>query len=141
MRTRILWQVGQWTDVADKLTLLTEVWPLQLAARSPTVTGRLCSIAFDDEVNFLALVDAILPLVSSDVGGGLMLPLAKDKEGKIFNRYPEHVLALLSAVLPMDASKWPYGTDAVLQRLQKTSTRINKDARMIALRRRLTRSQ
>lgn len=140
MRSRILWQVGQWPDVADKLTLLSEVWPLQLAARSATVNGRLCSIAFNDELNFSALVDAILPLVSPD-GGGLTLPLAKDKEAEIFDRYPEHVLALLSVVLPADASKWPYGIDAALQRLQKVSIKISKDARMTELRGRLARSR
>jgi hypothetical protein len=58
MRTHILWHVDKWPSIEDKLTLLKDVWPLQLAARSPAVTGRLCTIAFDNEANFPALVDA-----------------------------------------------------------------------------------
>lgn len=141
IRTRILWQVSQWTNIEEKLILLKEVWPLQLAARSPTVTGRLCTIAFGDEENFPALVDAILPLVSPHEGGGLMLPLAQGDQSKAFERYPEHVLALLSVVLPLDASKWPYGADMALHRLQQTSKSINRDTRMIELKRRLSRSR
>lgn len=141
MRTHILWHVDRWKDIAEKLTLLKEVWPLQLAARSPPVTGRLCTIAFNDETNFPALVDAILPLVSPNAGGSLMLPLIRGNESKLFERYPEHVLKLISAVLPMDASKWPYGIDVALERLRNTSKRINKDARMIELKRRLSQSR
>jgi len=141
MRSRILWQVGQWKEVIDKLTLLTEVWPLQLAARSATVNLRLCAIAFNDEPNFPALVDAILPLVSPHEGGGQILPLAKDKEAEIFDRHPGHVLALLSVVLPDDATKWPYGMDAALGRLQKAASSIAKDARLIELKGRLARSR
>jgi hypothetical protein len=141
MRTHILWQVQQWKDIGEKLVLLREVWPLQLAARSPAVTERLCTIAFNDEPNFPALVEAILPLISPNDGGRLMLPLARDNQDKIFERYPEHVLALLSVVLPVEASKWPYGIDAALLHLSKTSKRINKDPRMIELRRRLTLSR
>jgi hypothetical protein len=141
MRMHILWHVYQWSAVEEKLTLLKEVWPLQLTARSPAVTGRLCMIAFKEKDNFPALVDAILPLVSPGGGTSLMLPLAPDEESVIFERYPEHVLHLLSAVLPSDASKWPYGIDAALERLSKASGQIGKHPRMIELKARLARSR
>jgi hypothetical protein len=141
MRTHILWHVYKWSDIEERLTLLREVWPLQLAARSAAVTGRLCMIAFNDATNFPALVDAILPLVSPNSGTSLMLPLAGDNETAIFERYPEHVLSLLSAVLPADPSGWPYGIGVVLERLSKLPRPIRKDSRLIELRARLTRSR
>jgi hypothetical protein len=141
MRTRALWQVSRWEDLAEELTLLRTVWPLQLAARGPAVTGRLCSIALDDETNFPALVDAILPLVSLHDGSGMSLSMITDTQSKVFELHPEHALALLSAVLPEDVAKWPYGVDAALQRLQKTSKEISKDPRVVELKRRLTRSR
>ena len=141
MRTHILWRVGQWKNIEEKLVLLREVWPLQLAARSSAVTGRLCTIAFDDEANFPALVEAILPLVSPYDGSSFMLPVQGDGNGNIFDRYPVHVLTLLSVILPLEVSKWPYGTDAALERLRKTSKSISKDPRMVELRRRLIRSR
>jgi hypothetical protein len=140
IRARILWRVGQWNDVSEKLTLLKEVWPLQLVARSPALTGRFCSVAFDDEANFPALVDAILPLVSANHGESQGLPFLSDDQIKLFERFPDHALALLSAVLPLHGSKWPYGIDAALDRIQKTSKRVKIDPRLIELRRRLAQS-
>jgi hypothetical protein len=139
MRTRILWHAQQF-PIAEKLALLRDVWPLQLAARSAIVAGRLCMIAFEDDEHFPELVDAILPLVSPGDGVGIMVPPAAS-ERQIFERYPEHALALLWAVLPIDSSKWPYSMDAVLQQLWKQSTRIRKDSRMVELMRRIGRSQ
>jgi hypothetical protein len=141
IRSRILWRVSQWKDVAEKLTLFKEVWPLQLVARSSALTGRFCSVAFDDEANFPALVEAILPLVSGNHGDSTPIPFLSDDQTKVFERFPSHSLALLLAVLPIDASKWPYGIDTALDRIQKASKRIKIDPRLIELRRRLAQSR
>jgi hypothetical protein len=45
LRTNILWHIGHW-QIDQKLYFLREVWPLQLVARSPIVTDRLCALAF-----------------------------------------------------------------------------------------------
>ena len=140
MRARALWRIGQWKEIDDKLVLLKEAWPLQLAARGYSVTRALCALAFRDEENFPALVEAILPLVSPREDGVPALPHGAESNGKIFDRYPGHVLALLAAVLPIEGSKFPYGTHAALERLCAVSKGIAKDARMIELRRRLARS-
>ena len=138
MRTRILWHAQQFS-IAEKLALLRDVWPLQLAARSAIVAGRLCMMTFGDDEHFPELVDAILPLVSPGDGVGIMVPPPSASVRQIFERYPEHVLALLWAVLPIDPSKWPYGMDAILQQLWKQSTRTRKDSRMVELMRRIGR--
>lgn len=135
MRAHILWHMDHWQLIGDKLALLKNVWPLQLAARSAMVTGRLCQIAFDDDVHFPELVDAILPLVAPFEGGSFAIPGLRGKEGQLFERHPQHVLALLSTVLPADRAKWPYGTAAALQKLSEVAPALQKDARFISLER------
>jgi hypothetical protein len=135
MRTRILWQARQF-PFAEKLHLLKDVWPLQLVARSPIVTGRLCAMAFEDGEHFPELVDAILPLVSQDNAVGIMF-LPDGAIQLVLKRHPEHVLTLLWSVLPLNYSGWPHGIKRVLHQLGKQSARIRKDARMRDLMRRI----
>jgi hypothetical protein len=140
MRTHMLWHVDRW-PIEDKLQILNEVWPLQLVAKNAAVSDRLCAIAFDDEAHFPALVEAILPLLSPYEGGSLMLPLVRDRQSQIFERYPEQVLALLSVVLPSEGMRWPYGAGDVLDRLAKAAPILIRDSRFVDLRRRQTRSR
>jgi hypothetical protein len=137
MRTHMLWHIDRW-PIEDKLTVLKEVWPLQLAAKGPAVSDRLCDIAFDDEENFPALVDAILPLVTPLEGGHLMLPLTRDTKSKIVERFPDQVLTLLSKVLPASVAQWPYGANQAIERLATASPALTKDRRYIALKRRMS---
>jgi hypothetical protein len=141
MRTHIVWLFGKWPEIDEKLIFLKRVWPLQLEARSSIVAGRLCAIAFDDEQNFPSLVENILPIISMHDAKFFSILPNVEKRRRIFERYPEHALALLSHVLPIEASKWPYGMSAALQDLRKASKSIDKDRRMIELRQRLSRSQ
>jgi SIR2-like domain len=137
MRTHMLWHVDRW-PIEEKLAVLKGVWPLQLAAKGSAVTGRLCTIAFDDEKNFPALVDAILPLVSPLEGGSLMLPLTRDDKSKIFERFPDQVLVLLSKVLPTSVAQWPYGAAQAIERLANAKPVLVKDSRFVALKRRMS---
>ncbi len=132
-RTQVLWQVSHWPWLDEKLTLLKEVWPKQIAARTPRVTARLCEIPFNDEENFPVLIDAILPLVSSFGGTSQILPSMTHPQSKILERYPERVLALLWAILPHDAVNWPYGTDDALNRIVSANEELLEDQRMIEL--------
>jgi hypothetical protein len=87
IRTSILRHIGRW-EIAEKLTLLRDVWPLELAARSAAVNSRLVSLAFEDAENFAALVDAILPVLSP-IERGLppLLSIPEDKQIRIFNTF------------------------------------------------------
>ncbi|HVA86928.1 MAG TPA: hypothetical protein VNF73_11515, partial [Candidatus Saccharimonadales bacterium] len=135
-RTQTLWQVAHWPQAEEKVSLLTEVWPKQIAARSPRVTAGLCDIPFDDEENFEVLVAAILPLVSTLEDRTLVVPSMRHPDSTILERYPQKALALLWAVLPQDATNWPYGAGDALLRICSTEGSLLHDHRMIELLRR-----
>ena len=64
--------------------------------------------AFDDEENFLAVADAVIPLLSPVENRGQFLPtVAQDKQERIFARFPRKVLELLCKILPQRSHDWP----------------------------------
>ena len=133
LRTHVLWQIERFEEFAEKITFLRKVWPLQLAVRTPSVVGRLCTLALDDESHFPELVDAILPLVSRADGGSLTLPLTPATDETITKKYPDQVLELLAVVLPDDVTRWPYGVAQTLGRLTQAKPALGSDPRMIRL--------
>jgi hypothetical protein len=132
LRGHVLWHVGHF-EIADKLTFLRHVWPLQLAVRTPLVVGRLCSLAFGDAVHFVELVDAILPLVADGNGDSLILSVIQDSKDTITAAHPEKVLALLSAVLSYNVYRWPYGMDKTFAKIVETDPRLAQDPRYVRL--------
>jgi hypothetical protein len=66
-----------------------------------------------------------------------MLANLQEEDSAIVKAYPKQVLALLSAILPTEVSKWPYGMEGILDRLQQADTFLLKDDRLIELKRRL----
>jgi hypothetical protein len=135
-RAQVLWFVDQFA-YDDKLALLKTVWPLQLAARSPIITGRLCQIAFHDADHFPELVDAILPLTGPLEIRDFTAPQFHEKKPQVFITHPEHVLKLLWHVLPIDTTNWPWGAGAALQRLADLAPQLETDDRLIELQRRM----
>ncbi|HEY8065382.1 MAG TPA: SIR2 family protein [Methylosinus sp.] len=107
MRGSILWQVTKWEKFEDKFYFIHDVWPLQLVARGPTVSNRLCEVAVSDEEHFPQLAAAILPKLTV-VEDGMLYSLAHGNGTKLITRYPHSVLDLMDAILPMSAAKWPY---------------------------------
>jgi hypothetical protein len=132
LRTHVLWQVGHF-ESAEKIAFLQKVWPRQLVVRTPTVVGRLCTLAFDDETHFPELVSAILPLVSEAEAESTALPLPHHRMGEVAEKYPDGALDLLAAVLPREVARWPYGMDQTLERLIKAKPVLVTDPRMIRL--------
>jgi hypothetical protein len=133
LRTHVLWRIERFEDFAEKIAFLRRVWPLQMAARTPAVVSRLCTLAFDDEPHFPELVGAILPLVSRVHGGSLNLPLVRAADETITKNYPDQVLELLAVVLPDDVTRWPYGVAQTLERLTQAKAVLGSDPRMIRL--------
>jgi hypothetical protein len=135
MRTRMLWHVGHW-QLDDKLTLLSEVWPLQLAARSATISGRLLSLIFDNEENFAALADAALPLLSPIVNRDFLSGILYRDRMRVINRYPRKVLAILLEVVPDPPAELPHVIGELLSSLLMADPGLAKDHRFGELRRR-----
>lgn len=132
LRGHVLWHVGHFA-IADKLTFLRQVWPLQIVVRTPLVVGRLCSLAFADAAHFSELADAIMPLVSDANGDNLILPIIQDAKDTITAAYPQKVLALLSAVLSYNVRRWPHGMDKTLTKIAEANPRLAQDQRYMRL--------
>ena len=140
-RSQLVWQLDNWSKSKDQpmlheeaLTFLRNVWPRQVAAKTPGVSARLAELALSHEEHFSEYVDAVVPLVIPIDRDHITLPsLRRSKERSVIESYPEKTLELLDAILPDDGRKWPYGIDAVLNRLGQTS--MASDARLLRLNR------
>jgi hypothetical protein len=124
----------RWSDLLPEF--LEKVWPRQVAAKSPTISARLCDLAFSDEKQFPKLVDIILPLLTKINRDELKLSYLFESKDSVVDLYPEKTLALLDAALPDNATAWPYGIEGVLQRIGEADKSLNTDERLITLRRR-----
>jgi len=145
-RSRILWHAEQWSEESDENggrdwreilpEFIREVWPRQSAARSSTTSARLFDIAFCSEEKFPEISELILPLLGRVDGDRLFLPELRKPESRIVDLYPEQALALLCAVLPGDAARWPYGIEKLLKQLEDAKADLGRDERLISLKRR-----
>ncbi len=136
VRMHTLWQVAQWSSVADKITFLTDVWPKQRVAKNPAVTRRLCEVALKDEAHFPELLDAVIPLLSEPDGTSSTVPHFGAEAQTVLKRFPEKFLTMVWEILSEDATKWPHGTNAVVDLIGDTDPALLHDARLIELKRR-----
>lgn len=115
---------------------LRNVWPVQKAARTPQNSARLIELAFSNEETFMAISEAILPLLSPIERDHIMLPSIRRGEGNIVDRHPERVLEILYLALPENANSWPYEIDATLGRIGEADPSLKQDVRLVELLRR-----
>ncbi|QQO18515.1 SIR2 family protein [Bradyrhizobium diazoefficiens] len=140
LRSQIIWCLERWstedgTWADDALVLLDTVWPRQLAARTARVSSRLCNLAFAQNEKFPQFVDRIVPLITAVEENHMHLPILNSSEVGLFDRYPGEVLRLLSAALPDDARKWPYGMGDALSRIEKADPALKANSKWIELKR------
>lgn len=145
-RAQALWYLERWIEGTDERSgawagllpdLLKDVWPRHKSAKSPKTSARLCDLAFSNAQVFPRIADIVTELVASVSDQHLMLANLQEEDSAIVKAYPKQVLALLSAILPTEVSKWPYGMEGILDRLQQADTFLLKDDRLIELKRRL----
>jgi len=145
-RSHILWQIGRelrnkkkddqkdWS--AWTLELLQDVWPRQRAVKNPTTSARLCELLISDAEAFGKLVDVASPFltkITKDIG----LHFHPGADGNdIAKKHPKRLLALLYAILPDEASDWPYGISEELEKIGVADSRLLSDPRFRELRRR-----
>ncbi|HXE96378.1 MAG TPA: hypothetical protein VN642_08230, partial [Dongiaceae bacterium] len=125
---------NNWTE--NLPIFFTEVWPRQKQAKSPKISAKLCDLAFISEEVFIVVADKILPLVTIIDVEGIFLPHLRVTENNVFEKHPEKTLELLWAVLPENATKWPYGIEDVLAKIREAEPSLLSDARFIELKRR-----
>ena len=141
-RSQIVWQLDTWSKdqsgpwPKEALAFLKEVWPKQIGAKTSGVSIKLAELALSHDEDFPEYVDAILPLVIRIDRDHMRLPtLHRSSERSVIERFPTKTLELLSAILPDDARRWPYGIDEVLRRIGVADPALLNDARLIELNR------
>lgn len=144
-RSRVLWQLEMWSKENGESgefwkplreRFLRQVWPIQRAARTPHNSARLIELAFSDEESFIAISDAILPLISKIERDHIMLPSIRRGEGNVVDQHPKRVLEILYLALPENANSWPYEIDATIRRIAVADPSLRTDPRWAELNRR-----
>jgi hypothetical protein len=145
-RSRTLWHIGQWAKSreekgklswADLLpAFLRDVWPRQIAAKSGEISARLFDLAFSTKERFPEIAAIVRPLLTKFDGEHMSLPELRQSKDTIVDRFPRDTLALLDAVLPDSATRWPYGIETTIQRIGEADPQLNSDPRLVSLRRR-----
>lgn len=147
-RSNILWQLQRWSENDENdendenikwsevlPEFLKDVWPRQTSIKTPTISARLCDLAFSNHTNFPKLSEIILPLLTKVEHDHLMLPSLRKSRDNIVDVYPKQTLALLHVVLPENVTAWPYDIEKTLQRISESDKILNLDERLIELRR------
>jgi hypothetical protein len=146
-RAQAVWYLELWVKGTDERSqawaqllpeFLKEVWPRHKDAKTPRTSARLCDLAFSNPQLFPRVADIVTDLVEKVSDQHLILANLQDEDSALMKQYPSQVLALLSAILPEEVSKWPYGLEDILNQLQQSDPSLLKDERLIELRRRWT---
>lgn len=140
-RVQLLWHLENWTKQPeadwgeDAAILLKQVWPKQIAAKTPRVSAKLVELAFAQGDRFPLFADYVLPLVVPIDQDYIRLPIERTDSDLFVETYPEPTLALLDAVLTDNARQWPYGVSEILDRIAKAEPQLLTDSRLIRLNR------
>jgi hypothetical protein len=140
-RTQLVWHLENWSNTPDThwaddaITLLNDVWPRQIAAKTPRVSAKLTELAFAHGEQFPLYVNCILPLVVPIDQDYINLPIIERNKSNLVDKFPESALAILHAVLTDDARKWPYGMSEILDCIGLAEPRLLTDGRLIQLNR------
>lgn len=142
-RLGVLRLVANWGEESDECaaqtaTFIHEVWPRQLAARSPPASTALAEIALRAGDRLPEVTAAVLPVLETTTEPIDALPYMRRTNEDQLLTFPEEHLALFFAILPEDAVKWPWGMSQVIERLSGVDT-LKNDPRLTDLRRRLAR--
>jgi hypothetical protein len=145
-RAQALWHLERWTKGTDERSLawtnllpefLREVWPRHQRAKTPKTSARLCDLALSNADLFPRIADIVTDLVARVSDQHLILANLQEEDSILMRTHPKQITALLSAILPAELSRWPYGMEGILDRLQHADASLLKDDRMIDLKRRL----
>jgi hypothetical protein len=145
-RSQALWYLGRWIKLPDERslawgemipTLLENVWPRHKSAKGPETSAGLCELAFSSPSLFPRIAAIVTELVSKVSDQHLVLANLQEVESRIISTYPKQTLSLLAAILPDQASKWPYGIEEILRRLQEADASLIRDEQLIDLKRKL----
>ena len=136
-RCDVLWYVQQWSQSKMKSDIdwyallpkfLIETWPRQISVKTSAVSSQLIDLAFSQTDRFPEIVEAIKPLLTYIDQGNLFIP-----ETELFDKYPNQILDLFTAVLPNDLNVWPYNMDEILQKIANSDEHISMNEKYLDL--------
>ncbi|MBU0791973.1 MAG: hypothetical protein KKC55_16115 [Gammaproteobacteria bacterium] len=150
-RSQTLWHLDRWSK--DKknnwdekvLEFLKKAWPKHKKVRTSKTSARLCEIALNQRDSFPAVSQQVAQLVSKIGNEHVYIPelrkTAKDDseeaDENLAEKYPDHYLNLLYAILPEQPERWPYGAADVLKKIEELAPQLLNDPRLIELKSRL----
>ena len=124
-----------WKSLRERF--LRQVWPRQRVAKTPHDSARLIEFAFSDEECFIAIADAIIPLIDKiERDTFIRLPPIGTGGWSIVDNHPERILKFLNLALPESANNWPYGINDTLEHIVFADPLIRKNKIWIELNRR-----
>jgi hypothetical protein len=140
-RSSLLWHLERSSNAQEEyqhwakrvFIFLTEIWPRQKKVKTSRMTAKLVKFALSSPDLFPEVIDAILPLLTKidETTRHDLLRL----EDKTVKKHPKKTLALLSAILPENASIWPYGIEDVLEMVGIAEPHLLNDPRLVELKR------
>lgn len=140
-RVQLLWHLQNWTKqpesdwADDAAVLMKQVWPKQIAVKTPRVSAKLVELAFAQGDRFPIVAEYVLPLLVPIDQDYIHLPVGRTDSDLLVETYPGQTLALLDAVLTDNARQWPYGVSEILDRIAKAEPLLLTDIRLIRLNR------
>ncbi len=145
-RSHVLSQLKRWSknngDSGEfwknqRERFLRQVWPLQKAARTSNNSALLIELAFSNEDSFVAISDAMLPLISKLQRGCILPPSIRGDEGNIVAKHPKRVLEILYSALAENANNWPHKINATsMERITDADPSLRSDTKWVELMRR-----
>ena len=137
-RNHILWTLAKWSNDSDEsadliVEFLEEVWPKQKSVRTPKISAQLTEIALSQKSNFPRIISIVSKLVIRFGDDRILIrELYRDKNA-IAGEFPEAMLELLYAILPLNKNHWPYGADQALKTIVLKKPALRNDPRYIEL--------
>lgn len=144
-RSQILWQFEQWLNKEDEPGLdenlakardfFREVWPRQMAVKSPQMSSQLVHLILSSPHVFAGLAEVVLPLLTK-IERGHGLYMSDKKQTEIVNDDPGLLLRVLHVVLSEDVFDWPYGVAELLEKIGEVDDELVADPQLRELQRR-----
>lgn len=140
LRSQTLGYLIRWPGDPDSgwgdcvIPFLRDVWPRQLAVRTPRTSARLVDLAVSNPERFTGVAELILPWLTTVESGSFLRLAINDADQELINKHPATIMDIIWAVLPADPNQWPYETEKILVALEETEVR--NDERLAELRRR-----
>lgn len=112
---------------------LREVWPKHAKVQTARASARLVDIALSQGDRFPVVAPIVASMIVPVEGEHIYIPQLRRSEYSLASRYPEAMLDLLYAVLPLKSSNWPYGAAQALREIRDAAPALLDDARLIEL--------